>query len=112
MGISLNNISSAIMASIIAKSCALFNPSRSMNLSTTSAVRFDDKNRNIPEAYFKHKEKQKAMRVETGEMIYLKHYGGGRRRVYLFAFTCALTAYCIFESARWFYIKSWPEKKD
>merc|ERR1711992_462163 len=101
-----NNIS-AIMASIIARSCilsnpavrrAVFNASRSANLSTTSAARFEDKG-NIQPAAFKHKEKQKAYRVETGENIYL------------FAFTCALTAFLCFESFRWFYIKSWPEKK-
>jgi len=107
------------MASIIARSCilsnpavrrAVFNASRSANLSTTSAARFEDKG-NIQPAAFKHKEKQKAYRVETGEMIYLKAVGGGRKNIYLFAFTCALTAFLCFESFRWFYIKSWPEKK-
>merc|ERR1712107_654844 len=95
-----------IMASIIARSCilsnpavrrAVFNASRSANLSTTSAARFEDKG-NIQPAAFKHKEKQKAYRVETGEMIYLKAVGGGRKNIYLFAFTCALTAFLCFES--------------
>ena len=36
--------------------------------STTSAARFEDKG-NIQPAAFKHKEKQKAYRVETGEMV-------------------------------------------
>merc|ERR1712001_187465 len=90
---------------------AVVNASRNHNLSTTSAVRFDDKG-NIPAAFYKHKEKQKAYRVETGEMIYLKAVGGGRSNVYLFGFTCLLTAYLCFESCRWFYIKSWPEKKE
>ena len=38
--------------------------------STTAAVRFDQtRDPNIPETYYKHKEKQKAFRVETGEMV-------------------------------------------
>merc|ERR1712241_173853 len=114
----------AIMASIIAKSCSLSNPmirravfnaSRSANLSTTAAVRFDDK-KNIPEAYIKHKAKQEAMRaqmrIDGGQMIYLTSPGGGQSKKILFGFTLALTAYLMFECGKWFYIKSWPEKKD
>jgi len=105
------------MASIIARSCALSNPvlrravfnaARNMNLSTTAAVRFDD-NKNIPKNYFKHKEMQKLMRKETGEMIYLKTPGGGKGKVYLFGFTVLLAIYLMIENLRWFYKKSWPE---
>merc|ERR1712110_1012112 len=111
MGDSLNNIV-AIMASIIARSWALSNPSRSANLSTTAAVRFDQtRDPNIPETYYKHKEKQKAFRVETGEMIYLKQADGGRGKRMLFAFTILLTAYGLLESGKFFYIKGFPEKK-